>query len=195
MIRKEMAATSSDYDRQKLAERLAKLSGGVAVIHVGAPSEIELKNRREALEDAISATKAAIAEGIVPGGGLSLLRVIDALAKQEASCAGDEQTGLRILKRALEEPARQIARNSSVEDGVVVERMRNGKGRYGFDAGRGEYVDLMEAGIIDPTKVVRTALENAVSVSSVLLLSEATLTEIPEPVAKADHAALEGMGN
>lgn len=194
LIRKEMELVTSDYDKQKLSERLAKLSGGVAVIHVGAPSETELKNRKEALEDAISATKAAIAEGIVPGGGLALLRVIDALEAQESGCAGDELTGMRILKRALEAPSRQIARNSSVDDGVVVDRMRSGKGNFGFDAGRGEYVDLMEAGIIDPTKVVRIALENAVSVASVLLLSEATLTEIPEPASKPERAGLEGMG-
>lgn len=193
LIRTEMAASTADYERQKLAERLAKLASGVAVIRVGAPSEIELQNRKEALEDAISATKAAIAEGIVPGGGLAQLRVIDALDKQEAGCAGDERTGLRILKRALEEPARQIARNSSVDDGVVVDRMRSGKGSYGFDAGRGEYVDLMETGIIDPTKVVRIALESAVSVASVLLLSEATLTEIAEPAPKLDRAALDGV--
>lgn len=193
LIRKEMELVTSDYDKEKLAERLAKLSGGVAVIHVGAPSETELKNRKEALEDAISATKAAIAEGIVPGGGLALLRVIDTLEAQESGCAGDELTGMRILKRALEAPSRQIARNSSVDDGVVVDRMRSGKGNFGFDAGRGEYVDLMEAGIIDPTKVVRVALENAVSVASVLLLSEATLTEIPEPAPKPERAGLEGM--
>src|SRR6516165_6110405 len=179
-IRKQIEDTTSDYDREKLQERLAKLSGGVAVIRVGAPSEAEMKSRKEALDDAISATKAAVAEGIVPGGGLTLIRCIDAVAKEETKCVGDERTGVRVLKRALEAPARQIAENSAVDGGVVVARMLDGQGNYGFDAARNEYVDLVEAGIIDPTKVVRIALENAVSVASVLLLTEATMTEIPE---------------
>jgi chaperonin GroEL len=179
-IRRQIADSTSDYDREKLQERLAKLTGGVAVIRVGAPSEAEMKSRKEAFEDAISATKAAAAEGIVPGGGLALLRAIESVEREEAKCEGDEQTGLRILKRGLESPARQIAENSSVDGGVVVEKMRAGSGSYGFDAARLRYVDLIEAGIIDPTKVVRVALENAVSVASVLLLTEATLTEVPE---------------
>ena len=179
-IRKQIEDTTSDYDREKLQERLAKLSGGVAMIRVGAPSEAEMKSRKEALDDAISATKAAVAEGIVPGGGLALIRCIEAVAKEETKCVGDERTGVRVLKRALEAPARQIAENSAVDGGVVVARMLDGQGNYGFDAARNEYVDLVEAGIIDPTKVVRIALENAVSVASVLLLTEATMTEIPE---------------
>ena len=180
-IKREIEKTTSDYDREKLQERLAKLSGGVAVVRVGAPSEAEMKSRKEALDDAISATKAAVAEGIVPGGGLALLRCIDAVADEEAKCEGDERTGVQILKRALEAPTRQIAENSAVDGGVVVARMIESKGNYGFDAGRKQYVDLVEAGIIDPTKVVRIALENAVSVASVLLLTEATMTELPEP--------------
>ncbi len=180
-LRKQVEKTTSDYDKEKLQERLAKLSGGVAVIRVGAPSEAELKSRREALEDAINATTAAIAEGIVPGGGLTLLRAIDAVEKEEARCESDERTGLKILKRALEAPTRQIAENSGADGGVVVGEMRKGQGNYGFDAARNQYVDLVAAGIIDPTKVVRLALENAVSVASVLLLTEATLTELPEP--------------
>jgi chaperonin GroEL len=179
-IRREIETVTSDYDREKLQERLAKLSGGVAVIRVGAPSEAEMKSKKEALDDAISATKAAVAEGIVPGGGLTLLRCVEAVAREEAKCEGDERTGVQILKRALEAPARQIAENSATDGGVVVARMLEGKGSYGFDAGRKEYVDLIDAGIIDPTKVVRIALENAVSVASVLLLTEATMTEIPE---------------
>jgi len=179
-IRKQIEKTTSDYDKEKLQERLAKLAGGVAVIRAGAPSEAEMKNRKEAIEDAISATKAALAEGIVPGGGLALLRLIDAVGAEEAKCAGDERTGLLILRRALEAPTRQIAENSTVDGGVVVDRMRSGQGNYGFDAARCQYVDLVEAGIIDPTKVVRIALENAVSVASVLLLAEATLTDEPE---------------
>ncbi len=180
-LRKQVERAPSDYDREKLAERLAKLAGGVAVIRVGAPSESEMKSRKEALEDALSATRAAMAEGVVPGGGLTLLRAIEAVEREEAACDGDERTGLRILKRALEAPARQIAENSGADGGVVVSRMRAGTGSEGFDAARGQYVDLVEAGIIDPTKVVRVALENAVSVAGVLLLTEATLTEIPEP--------------
>jgi chaperonin GroEL len=180
-LRNQIKETTSDYDREKLQERLGKLSGGVAVIRVGAPSEAELKSRKEAFDDAISATKAAMAEGIVPGAGLSLLRAIVALEHEEQLTDGDERTGLRILKCALAAPTRQIAENSGADGGVVLDRMRGGDGAFGFDAARGTYVDLIEAGIIDPTKVVRTALENAVSVASVLLLTEATLTEIPEP--------------
>jgi chaperonin GroEL len=180
-IRQQIEKTTSDYDKEKLQERLAKLAGGVAVIRVGAPSEAEMKSKKEALDDAISATKAAVAEGIVPGGGLALLRAVEALEREEQKSEGDERTGLQILKRALESPTRQIAENSSVDGGVVVNEMRKGSGNIGFDAARKEYVDLVEAGIVDPTKVVRIALENAVSVASVLLLTEATLTEIPEP--------------
>lgn len=180
-IRLEIDKTTSDYDREKLQERLAKLAGGVAVIRVGAPSEAEMKSKKEALDDAISATKAAVAEGIVPGGGLALLRCIAVVAQEETKCEGDEKTGVQILKRALEAPTRQIADNSAVDGGVVVARMLSGEGNLGFDAARKEYVDLVEAGIIDPTKVVRIALENAVSVAGVLLLTEATMTEIPEP--------------
>ena len=192
-LRRQIKETTSDYDREKLEERLAKLAGGVAVIHVGAPSEAEMKNRKEAFDDAISATKAAIAEGIVPGGGLVLLRAIDALDKETAKCEGDERTGLMILKRALESPTRQIAINSAADDGVVINKMREGKGNFGFDAAQGVYVDLVEAGIIDPTKVVRVGLENAVSVASVLLLTEATLTEIPETKERRDIPAQTGM--
>jgi len=179
-VRQQIEKTTSDYDREKLQERLAKLAGGVAVIRVGAPSESEMKSRKEALDDAISATKAAVAEGIVPGGGLGLLRAIDVVEREEALCEGDERTGLQILRRALEAPTRQIAENSGVDGGVVVNRMREGKGSMGFDAARKQYVDLVEAGIIDPTKVVRIALENAVSAASLLLLTEATLTEAEE---------------
>ena len=179
-IRQQITKTTSDYDREKLEERLAKLSGGVAVIRVGAPSEAEMKSRKEALEDAINATKAAVAEGIVPGGGLALLRSIDIVEREEAKAEGDERTGLQILKRALEAPPRQIAENSSVDGGVVVARMRAGDGTMGFDAARKEWVDLVKAGIIDPTKVVRVALENAVSVASLLLLTEATMVQLPE---------------
>ncbi|MFN7542728.1 MAG: chaperonin GroEL [Acidobacteriota bacterium] len=188
-LKKQLADSNSEYDREKLRERLARLTGGVAVIRVGAPSEPELKSLKEAFDDAINATKAAIAEGILPGGGLALLRMIDAVEEEEKLTDGDERTGLRIRKRALEEPTRQIAANSSFDGGVVVDRMRKGSGSFGFDAAKGEYVDLMGAGIIDATKVVRIGLENAISVASTLLLAEATLTEVPER--KREGAKLE----
>lgn len=192
-IRREIDTSTSDYDKEKLRERLAKLVGGVAVIRVGAPAEAEMKARKEALDDAISATKAAVAEGIVPGGGLALLRCIDAVAALESGSEGDERTGIQVLKRALGAPARQIAENSSMDGGVAVARMLDGKGNYGFDAARKQYVDLVEAGIIDPTKVVRVALENAVSVASVLLLSEATMTEIEEPPKQQPEREFAGL--
>lgn len=191
-IRRQIEETTSDYDREKLEERLAKLAGGVAVIRVGAPSESELKARKDALDDAISATKAAVAEGIVPGGGLALLRCTDVVSEVEASAEGDVKTGIQILKRALQSPARQIAENSAADGGVIVARMLEGTGNLGFDAARKEYVDLVETGIIDPTKVVRIALENAVSVASVLLLTEATMTEVPEE--KKEPVPEVGMG-
>ena len=180
-LRRAIDTTTSDYDREKLRERLAKLGGGVAVIRVGAPTEAEMKNRKEAFEDAIAATKAAVAEGIVPGGGVALLRAATAVAACEAQCSGDERTGVRILRMALEAPIRQIAANSGADAGVVCERVRSLEGAMGFDAAAGTFVDLLAAGIIDPTKVVRVALANAVSVAGVLLLAEATLTEVEEP--------------
>ncbi|WP_152207356.1 chaperonin GroEL [Marinobacter changyiensis] len=180
-LRLQVDQTSSDYDREKLRERLARLSGGVAVIRVGAPAEAEMRARKDALDDAISATKAAVAEGILPGGGLALLRCTGKLLKEEERAAGDERTGLQILRQALEIPARQIAQNSAVDGGVVVAKMLESKGNIGFDAAKKTYVDLMKSGIIDPTKVVRVALENAVSVAGTLLLSEATMIEIEEP--------------
>ena len=190
-IRREIDKSTSDYDKEKLRERLAKLAGGVAVIRVGAPAESEMKAKKDALDDAISATKAAVAEGIVAGGGLALLRCTDAMSRLEAQCEGDERTGVQILKRALESPARQIAVNSAVDGGVVINKMLEGAVNVGFDAARNLYVDLFEAGIIDPTKVVRVALENAVSVASVLLLTEATLTEIPSEKKNVQAAPME----
>jgi chaperonin GroEL len=192
-LRHEVDKSTSDYDREKLQERLAKLSGGVAVIRVGAPSEAEMKAKKDGLDDAISATKAAVAEGLVPGGGLALLKCIDAVARLEAEADGDERTGIQILKRALEAPARQIAENSAVDGGVVVARMMAGEGNFGFDAARKEYVDLVEAGIVDPAKVVRVGVENAVSVAGVLLLTEATMTDLPEPTKAPQVEAAMGM--
>ena len=178
-IRKQIEAASSDYDREKLQERLARLAGGVGVIRVGAPTEAEMKTKKDALDDAIAATRAAIEEGIVPGGGMALLRAVPALAALEEQCSGDEKTGVQILRRALEAPTRSIAENSAVDAGVVVARILGETGPVGFDASSNQYVDMYAAGIVDPTKVVRIALENAVSVASVLLLTEATLTEVP----------------
>lgn len=190
-IQAEIDKTTSDYDREKLDERFARLSSGVAVIRVGAPSEAEMKSRKEALDDAISATKAAVEEGMVPGGGLALLRCTEAIRQEEERAEGDEKTGLIILRRALTAPARQIAENSAADGGVVVARMLESEGMFGFDATKNEYVDLLEEGIVDPTKVVRIALENAVSVASVLLLTEATMTEIEEEADR--HSPMSGM--
>ncbi|MDG4648454.1 chaperonin GroEL [Roseibacterium sp. SDUM158017] len=179
-IRLQLDESTSDYDREKLRERLAKLSGGVAVIRAGAATEAELKSRKEALDDAINATKAAVAEGVVPGGGLALVRAIGAVEAAAEAREGDRRTGVSCLARALAEPARQIAENSAMDGGVVLAEMKKGTGARGFDAARNVYCDLLEAGIIDPTKVVRIALENAVSVAGTLLLTEATMAEIPE---------------
>jgi chaperonin GroEL len=187
-VRSEIEKTTSDYDREKLEERLAKLSSGIAVIRVGAPSEAEMTSKKEALDDAISSTKAAVEEGTVAGGGMALLRCTEAVRKEEVSAEGDSKTGLQILRRALSAPARQIAENSAEDGGVVVARMLEGDGKIGFNAATNEYVDLVENGIVDPTKVVRIALENAVSVASVLLLTEATMTEIEEPTKEAAEA-------
>ncbi len=191
MIRTQMEAAASDYDREKLEERLAKLQGGVAVVRTGAPSEAEMKARKEALDDAISATRAAIDEGIVPGGGLGFLRCVPILEARESELVGDRRTGAQILRRAIQTPACQIAVNSGMDGGVAVDRMLNASGNVGLDAARNDYADLIERGIIDPTKVLRIALENAVSVASMLLLTEATLTEVsvPEKGEGRDRAA------
>ncbi len=188
-LRAQLEASTSDYDKKKLEERLARLSGGVAVIRVGASSEAEMKNKKEAFEDAIRATKAAVQEGIVPGGGVALLRAIPFVLAAADGTTGDERTGIAILARALETPARQIATNSGFDDGVVIEHIRALSGAMGFDAAKGTYVDLVAAGIVDPTKVVRVALQNAVSVAGTLLLTDATLTEIEEQKPDARAAA------
>jgi chaperonin GroEL len=180
-LRHLIEKATSDYDRERLQERLAKLSGGVAVIRVGAPTEAELKNRKEAFDDAISAAQAAMAEGIVPGGGVAYVRMATAVEQLAASAEGDERTALRVLAKALEVPARQIAENSGMDAGVVLERIRSGSNGYGYDGATGQFVDLVQAGIIDPAKVVRVAVQNAISVAGTLLLAEATLTEHEEP--------------
>jgi chaperonin GroEL len=179
-IKRRIEDTKSDYDREKLEERVAKLAGGVAVIRVGAPSEAEMKQRKEAVEDAIHSTQAAVAEGIVPGGAIALARAIEAVQRVEKDLEGDRRTGARIVATALAAPLRQIAVNSGADAGVVLDRVLAGKGAFGFDAANGRYCDLVAAGIVDPLKVVRIALENAASVAGTLLLAEATMTEIEE---------------
>jgi chaperonin GroEL len=177
-IRAQIEETTSDYDREKLQERLAKLIGGVAVINVGAATEMEMKEKKDRVEDALNATRAAVEEGIVPGGGVAYLRALKGLEKVELR--GEEQMGMNIIKRALEEPVRQIANNAGFEGSVVVQKVMEGKGAFGFNAERGVYEDLMEAGIIDPTKVARFALQNATSVAGLLLTTEAMVAEKPE---------------
>jgi chaperonin GroEL len=177
-IRAEIEETKSDYDREKLQERLAKIIGGVAVIKVGAATEIEMKEKKARVEDALHATRAAVEEGIIPGGGVAYLRTLPALAK--AKLSEEEQQGLNLVRRAIEEPLRQIAANAGFEGSVIVEKVKAGKGAFGFDAETSQYGDLLEAGIIDPTKVARFALQNAASVASLMLTTEAMVAEKPK---------------
>ena len=177
-IRAQIEETTSDYDREKLQERLAKIIGGVAVINVGAATETEMKEKKARVEDALNATRAAVEEGIVPGGGVAYLRCLSALDKMKLE--GDKKIGVDLVKRALEEPIRQIANNAGQEGSVVTEKVRNEKGSFGFDAAQDEYTDLIKAGIIDPTKVVRLALQNAASVASLMITTEAIVAEKPE---------------
>lgn len=176
-IKAQMETTTSDYDREKLQERLAKLAGGVAVLYVGAASEVEMKEKKDRVDDALNATRAAVEEGIVAGGGVALVRAIDALANLEGINA-DETTGIKIVKRAIEEPLRQIVANAGGEGSVIVAKVAEGSGDFGYNAKTDEYVNMLEAGIIDPTKVTRVALENAASVSGMLLTTECVITEI-----------------
>ncbi len=181
-IKNQIKETTSDYDREKLQERLAKLAGGVAVIGVGAATEVEMKERKLRIEDALAATRAAVEEGIVPGGGVALLSVRNNVAKRIADLDGDVKTGANIILRALESPIRQIALNAGVDGGVVVNTIVNANNSvFGYDAMKNEYVDMVQAGILDPTKVTRTALQNAASVAGTLLTTEALVTDIPEP--------------
>ncbi|OGX33679.1 MAG: chaperonin GroL [Omnitrophica WOR_2 bacterium RIFCSPLOWO2_02_FULL_50_19] len=177
-IKAQILKTDSDYDKEKLQERLAKLSGGVAVINVGAATETEMKEKKARVEDALHATRAAVEEGIVPGGGVALLRCVSALEKMKLS--GDEQIGVEIVKRALEEPLRQIVQNAGLEGSVVVEHVKKEKTNIGYDVMRSDYVDMIESGVIDPTKVTRTALQNAASIAGLLLTTEALITDMPE---------------
>jgi len=190
-IRAQIEESTSDYDREKLQERLAKLIGGVAVINVGAHTETEMKEKKARVEDALNATRAAVEEGIVVGGGVALVRCIGALEKIEEE--GDRQVGINIVKRALEEPLRWIANNAGFEGSIVVEKVREGKGNFGFNASSDEYVDLVDSGVIDPTKVVRTALQNAASVSGLLITTEAMVAEKPEKKPAASPMPPGGM--
>ena len=192
-IKKELETTDSEYAREKLQERLAKLAGGVAVIRVGAATETELKEKKHRFEDALNATRAAVEEGIVPGGGVTLLRAISAVEELIKKLEGDEATGAKIVRRALEEPARQIAENAGYEGSVIVQQIlaETKNPRYGFNAATGEFVDMVEAGIVDPAKVTRSTIQNAASIAGLVLTTEALVVEKPEPK-KAGGAGGEG---
>jgi len=179
-IRSQIEKTTSDYDREKLQERLAKLAGGVAVIKVGAATEAEMKEKKARVEDALHATRAAVEEGVVPGGGVALLRAQRSLDGLEQALEEDQRAGVAIIRRSVEEPLRWIAQNAGVDGSIVVDKVKGGKGAFGFNAATEQYEDLVEAGVIDPTKVVRSALQNAASVASLLLMTEAMVAEKPE---------------
>ena len=192
-IKAQIAETTSDYDREKLQERLAKLAGGVAVINVGAATEVEMKEKKLRIEDALAATRAAVEEGIVPGGGVALLSTVEALKALVATLEGDEKTGAQIILKAIEEPIRQIAKNAGLDGSVIVNKIADAKNpAYGFDALKNEYTDMVESGIIDPTKVTRSALQNAASVAATLLTTESVVTDIPAPEPAAPAGG--GMG-
>ena len=192
LIRKQIELTKSDYDREMLQERLGKLAGGVAVLYVGAATEVEMKEKKDRVEDALSATRAAVEEGIVPGGGVAYIRASQVLAGLKGDNE-DETTGINIVARAIEEPLRQIAANAGVEGSVIVNKIREGEGDFGYNARTDEYVNMFEAGVIDPTKVSRVALENAASVAGMFLTTECAIADIPEPAAPAMPAGA-GMG-
>ncbi len=192
-IKAQIEQTKSDYDREKLQERLAKLAGGVAVLHVGAPSEVEMKEKKDRVDDALSATRAAIAEGIVPGGGVAYIRCLDRLANLKGA-NDDEQTGIAIVERAIEEPLRQIASNAGVEGAVVVQKVREASGDFGYNARTDTYEHLMAAGVIDPAKVTRVALENAASIAGMFLTTECVIAQKKEDTPAAPAAGMGGMG-
>lgn len=194
LIRKQIATTTSDYDREKLQERLGKLAGGVAVLYVGAASEVEMKEKKDRVEDALSATRAAVEEGIIPGGGVAYIRAVETLKNLKADNE-DELTGIHIVARAIEEPLRQIAANAGVEGSVIIQKIREGKGDFGYNARTDEFVNMFEAGVIDPTKVARVALENAASVAGMFLTTECVLADIPEkdPVPAMPAGGMGGM--
>ncbi len=191
-IRQQIEETTSDYDKEKLQERVAKLSGGVALVKVGAASEIEMKEKKARVEDALHATRAAVEEGVVPGGGVALVRALKAIEKL-AGANDDQTTGIKILARSIEEPLRQIVTNAGEDAAVVLNRVREGKGTFGYNAATSEYGDLVEMGILDPTKVTRLALQNAASVAGLLLTTEVMIAEAPKEEEHA-HPAPGGMG-
>lgn len=194
-IKSQIAETTSDYDREKLQERLAKLAGGVAVINVGAATEVEMKEKKLRIEDALAATRAAVEEGIVPGGGVALLSTIPELTKLIETLEGDEKTGALIVTKAIEEPVRQIAKNAGLDGSVVVNNILSAKkANYGFDALKNEYTDMVKSGIIDPTKVSRSVLQNAASVAATLLTTESIVTDIPTPPSPAPMGGAPDMG-
>ncbi len=190
-IRKQIEASTSDYDKSKLKERLGKLAGGVAVLYVGATTEVEMKEKKDRVEDALNATRAAVEEGYLPGGGVAYIRAVEALSGLKGD-NDDETTGIRIVARAIEEPLRQIAANAGVDGAVIIQKIKEGKGDYGYNARTGEYVNMFEAGVIDPTKVARVALENAASVAGMFLTTECGIVDIPEPAPAAP--AMQGGG-
>ena len=191
-IRKQIEVSTSDYDKEKLKERLGKLGGGVAVLYVGATTEVEMKEKKDRVEDALNATRAAVEEGYLPGGGVSYIRAIEALANLTGENE-DETTGIRIVAKAIEEPLRQIAENAGVDGSVIVQKIREGKADFGYNARTGEYVNMFEAGVIDPTKVARVALENAASVAGMFLTTECGIVDIPEPAPAAPAMPAGGM--
>ncbi len=191
-IRAQIETTKSDYDREKLQERLGKLAGGVAVIYVGATTEVEMKEKKDRVDDALNATRAAVEEGYLPGGGVAYIRATEALKNLKGENE-DETTGIRIIERAIEEPLRQIAANAGVEASVIINKIREGKGDFGYNARTDEYVNMYEAGVIDPTKVARVALENAASVAGMFLTTECGIVDIPEPTPAAPAMPAGGM--
>ena len=191
-IRKQIETSTSDYDREKLKERLGKLGGGVAVLYVGATTEVEMKEKKDRVEDALNATRAAVEEGYLPGGGVSYIRAVEALSKLKGDNE-DETTGIHIVARAIEEPLRQIAENAGVDGSVIVQKIKEGKADFGYNARTGEYVKMFEAGVIDPTKVARVALENAASVAGMFLTTECGIVDIPEPAPAAPAMPAGGM--
>ena len=183
-IKSQIETTTSDYDKEKLQERLAKLSGGVAVLYIGAASEVEMKEKKDRVDDALHATRAAVEEGIVPGGGIAYIRAIESLEAVKTDNF-DEKTGVSIVRRALEEPLRQIVNNAGLEASIIVQKVREGKADYGFNARTEVYENLLAAGVIDPTKVSRVALENAASIASMFLTTECVIADKPEPKSSA----------
>jgi len=190
LIKKQIEETSSDYDREKLQERLAKLAGGVAIIKVGAPTEAAMKEKKDRVDDALHATRAAVEEGIVAGGGVALIRCQKALDAVEV--CGDEKVGVNIIRKSLEAPLRQLVENAGLEAALIVENVKNGKGAYGYNVATGAYTDLVKDGVLDPAKVTRSALQNAASIAGLLLITECMVTEIPEK--KEAPAPNPGMG-